>query len=101
MPKVQCDAAANEVNRLKAAVENEKLELQRAVDATASALKTAEDQLKRTEIRSPFDGILTVANFNDNAYVPAEPGALHGGRRSDTYVSGQVNEEDVGKLKPA
>ena len=99
VPKVQRDAAQNEVNRLTGIVENEKLELQRGVDATASALKAAEDQLKRTEIRSPFAGILTVINFNDNAYVLPNQ-ALFTVATQHTYVAGQVNEEDVGSLRP-
>ena len=60
VPKVQRDAAQNEVNRLHGIVENEKAELQHVVDATASVLKAAEDNIKRTEIKAPFDGILTV-----------------------------------------
>ena len=99
VPKVQRDAAANEVARLNGIVENEKLELQRGVDATASALKAADDQLKRTEIVAPFDGILTVVNFNDNAYVLPNQ-ALFTVATKDSYVAGQVNEEDVGQLLP-
>lgn len=99
IPKVQYDAAANEVNRLNGIVENEKLELHRAVDATASALKAAEDQLKRTEIRAPFPGIITVVNFNPDAFVLPNQ-ALFTVATKETYVSGQVNEEDVGQLRP-
>ena len=98
VPKVQRDADQNEVNRLTGVVENEKSELQHIVDLTASALKSAEDSLKRTEIRAPFDGILIGINFNDNAYVlPNQP--LFTVASRDTYVAGQVNEEDVGQLK--
>ncbi len=98
IPKVQYDAATNEVNRLNGIVENEKLELQRAVDATSSALKAAEDQLKRTDIRSPFAGIITAIDFNDNSFVLPNQ-ALFTVAVKDTYVAGQVNEEDVGQLK--
>ena len=97
-PRSSATPPQNEVNRLTGIVDNEKLELQRAVDATASALKATEDQLKRTEIRAPFDGILTAANFNDNAYVLPNQ-ALFTVATTETYVSGQVNEEDVGQLK--
>ena len=98
VPQVTRDAAQNEVNRLQLAVDNEKLELQRAVDAAANVLKTYQDQLKRTEIRAPFDGVLTFIGFNNNSYVLPNQ-ALFTVASSDTYVSGLVNEEDVGVLK--
>ena len=98
VPQVTRDAALNDVNRLKTAVDNEKLELQHAVDATANLLKTYQDQLQRTQVRAPFDGIVTVINFNDQAYVsPNQP--LFTVADSRTYVSGLVNEEDVGVLR--
>ena len=99
VPKVQRDAAQNEVNRLRGVVENETAELQHAKEITASALKAAEDNVKRTEIRAPFDGILTVPYFNDNAYVLPNQ-VLFTVATRETYVAGQVNEEDVGQLKP-
>ena len=98
VPKVQRDAAQNEVNRISALVENERLELDHAVDATHSALKATEDNLKRAEVKAPFDGILTGVNFNDNAYVLPNQ-ALFTVATKATYVSGQVNEEDVGQLR--
>lgn len=98
IPRVQRDAAQHEVDRLRGNVQNETLEIQRLVDATASGLKATEDQLKRTAIRAPFAGILTAANYNDNAYIlPNE--ALFTVASTETYVAGQVNEEDVGQLK--
>jgi RND family efflux transporter MFP subunit len=99
VPRVQIDAARNQVTALEGVVDNEKLELQRQVDTTAGVLKTYEDQLKRTEVRSPMDGILTSQFFNDGSYVLATQ-ALFGISSPILYVSGQVNEEDVGKLKP-
>ena len=92
------DAAQNEVNRLTLAVNNEKLELQRGVNAAASVLRTYQDQLKRTEIRAPFNGVLTFIGFNNNSYVLPNQ-ALFTVASSQTYVSGLVNEEDVGALK--
>lgn len=99
-PKVDFDAAVNEVNRLTSAVNTENLNFQHDVDTTASILKSAEDQLKRTEIHAPFDGILTVINFNNDAYVTTNQ-ALFTVANSSTYVSGEVNEEDVGALRKA
>ncbi len=98
VPRIQREAVQNDLNRLKTAVDNEKLDLQRGVDATSTALKTYQDQLKRTEILAPFDGVLTLIGFNNNAYVLPNQ-ALFTVAASETYVSGLVNEEDVGVLR--
>ena len=98
VPRVVREAAVNELNRLKIAVDNERRELDRAVDAAANVLKTYQDQLKRTEIRAPFDGVLVIPYFNNNAYVLPNQ-ALFLINSANTYVSGLVNEEDVGVLK--
>ena len=98
VPRVQREAAESAVNSLQTAVDNEVLELQRLVDTASNALKTAEDQTRRTEIRAPFDGILIAINYNDNAYVTTNQ-SLFTVADAHTYVSGEVNEEDVGALR--
>ncbi len=98
IPRVDYEAAQNEVTRLTAVVENEKLELQRQVDQAASIAKGLEDNVKRADIRSPMDGIVIVPAFNDGAYVTLNA-LLFTVADKRTYVVGQVNEEDVGKLK--
>jgi RND family efflux transporter MFP subunit len=104
---VTLQAARNQVTALQGSVDNENLELQRQVDTTAGVLKTYEDQLKRTEVRSPDAAtwlpadhcILTAQYYNNNSYVTTGL-ALFTVASPILYVSGQVNEEDVGKLKP-
>ena len=98
VPRVDREAAESDVGRLQTAVDNEGLELQRMVDTASNTLKTAEDQVRRTEIRAPFDGILTLINYNDNAYVTTNQ-SLFTVADARTYVSGEVNEEDVGALR--
>ncbi len=98
VPRVEREAAESDVGRLQTAVDNEILELQRMTDTAATALKAAEDQTRRTEIRAPFDGILTAINYNDNAYVTTNQ-SLFTVADATTYVSGEVNEEDVGALR--
>lgn len=98
IPRVEYEAARNEVDRITAAVENERIETQRQVDQTASVMKGVEEDLKRAEVRSPMDGIVIVPVFNDNAYVTMNA-LLFTIADKNTYVAGQVNEEDVGKLK--
>ena len=95
---VTMDAARNQVLALQGAVDNERLELQRQVDTTMGVVKTYQEQLKRTEVRSPIDGIMTVQFYADNSYVlQSQP--LFTVASPILYVNGQVNEEDVGKLK--
>ena len=98
VPQVQRDAARNLVSTLTDAVANETLELRHTVDAAASALKAAEDQQGRTQLKSPFDGVLTAIGFGDGAYVLPNQ-MVYTVATLATNVTGQVNEEDVGVLK--
>ena len=98
VPRVEREAAESAVSSLQTAVDNETLELRRLTDAAATALKAAQDQTRRTEVRAPFDGILISINYNDNAYVTINQ-ALFTVSDAHTYVSGEVNEEDVGALR--
>ena len=97
--KVDIDAANSELERLKSAVNTEGLNLQHDVDTYSAVLKAAQDQQRRAEVRSPFDGILTVVNYNDGAYVTLNQ-ALFTVASPATYVLGEVNEEDIGGLHP-
>ena len=92
------DAARSAVTQLAAAVDNERLGLNVVVDQAASALKAAKEQEGRTQLKAPFDGILTGAFFLEHSYVLPNQAVF---TVSDTAVTivGQVNEEDVGSLK--
>lgn len=96
--RVQQEAARQDAAHLDMVVQNEALELQRQLDTTAAIFHTCEENLKRTEIRAPIDGIIVVPYYNDGAYV-ASGAPLFSVSSKDLYVSGLVNEEDVGKLR--
>ena len=98
VPQVTVDAARGEVTRLQGATDNEVADLQHAVDVTLNAMKTYEEQVKRTRVESPMDGVLSFIGFGDNSYVLTNQ-ALFTISTEGMYVSGQVNEEDVGALK--
>ena len=98
IPQVQIDATQNTVNSLTSAVENETLALQREVELAQSALKAAQDAQARTELHAPFPGVLTGVGFNDNSYVLPNQ-AVYTVADAQIYITGQVNEEDVGQLK--
>ncbi len=97
--RVDFESAKNDVVRIQGAVDNEKLEIQRQMDNTAAAVKTLENQLQHAEVRSPLDGTLLTQAFNDNSFV-GNTALLFTVASDHKFVSGQVNEEDVGKLKP-
>ena len=98
VPQVTVNAAEGEVTRLQSAYDLELVELQRAVDSATTAYKAAQQQLERTEIKSQIDGVLTAINYDNNTYVLTTQ-ALFTVSSTGMYVSGEVNEEDVGALK--
>jgi RND family efflux transporter MFP subunit len=56
--------------------------------------------MKNSEIRSPMDGLLSAVSTIDGELV-AEGNQLFTVSSRKTYVRGEVNEEDVGEVKPA
>ena len=61
--------------------------------------KKLEAQMKNSEIRSPMDGLLTGIKTIDGELV-AEGTELFTVSSRKNYVRGEVNEEDVGEVKP-
>ncbi len=98
VPAADLEKAQAEVKRLTSAVEAERVDLQRSEDVLASSVSGLEDQLRKTEIRSPMDGIITTVNPADGDLV-FNNAVLFVVATRDTYVEGQVNEEDVGEIK--
>ena len=98
IPEVTRNAARGEVTRLQNAYDLEAIELQRAVDLTTTAFKAADEALKRTRVMSQIDGVLTAINYDNNTYVLTNQ-ALFTVSSTGMFVSGEVNEEDVGALQ--
>lgn len=99
VPVAQVAAARANVAQLEATVANERNTLQLRLDQATLAVRAQENQLKRSEIRSTLDGVLTAPPPNDGALVFVN-NPLFTVATESTYVAGQVNEEDVGGLKP-
>ncbi len=99
IPLVQREAARDEVMHLEMAIQNESLELERVLSTATTVLRNAEEAMKRNEVRAPIDGVIVLAFFNDGSFV-ANGAGLFSISSKDLYISGLVNEEDVGKLKP-
>jgi HlyD family secretion protein len=100
VPAVEFEKSKSEVNRLKGALENERIERDRNLQALEEAQKKLEAQMRASEIRAPMDGLLSAVSTIDGELV-AEGNQLFTVSSRKTYVRGEVNEEDVGEVKPA
>jgi HlyD family secretion protein len=99
VPAVEYEKAKNEASRLRGAVENERIERDRNLGTLEDACKKLEAQMKNSEIRAPMDGILSNIQAIDGELV-AEGNQLFTVASRKNYVRGEVNEEDVGEVKP-
>ena len=100
VPAVEYEKAKSEANRLRGALENERIERDRNLQALDETRKKLEAQMRNSEIRSPMDGLLGAVSTIDGELV-AEGNQLFTVSSRKTYVRGEVNEEDVGEVKPA
>jgi len=99
VPAVEYQKAKSEVNRLRGAVETERIERDRNLNSLEETTKKLEAQMKNAEVRSPIDGILTNVQTIDGELV-SDGNELFTVSSRKTYVRGEVNEEDVGEVKP-
>ena len=99
VPAVEYEKAKSEANRLRGALENERIERDRNLQALDEARKKLESQMRNSEIRGPMDGLLSAVSTIDGELV-AEGNQLFTISSRKTYVRGEVNEEDVGEVKP-
>jgi len=99
VPAVEYEKAKSEVNRLRSAVETERIDRDRNLNALEETAKKLEAQMKNSEVRSPIDGLLTNIQTIDGELV-SEGNELFTVASRKNYVRGEVNEEDVGEVKP-
>lgn len=99
VPQVEYEKAKSEVNRLRGSLENERIETDRNLQALDETCKKLEAQMKNSEIRAPMDGLLTAVGTID-AELVGEGNQLFTISSRKSYVRGEVNEEDVGEVKP-
>lgn len=99
MPAVDYEKAKSEAKRLHGVVETERIERDRNLESLEDTCKKLEAQMKNSEIRSPMDGLLTSIETIDGELV-GEKSELFTVSSRKTYVRGEVNEEDVGEVKP-
>ena len=99
VPAVEYEKAKSEANRLRGALENERIERDRNLQALDESRKKLEAQMRNSGIRAPMDGLLGAVSTIDGELV-AEGNQLFTVSSRKTYVRGEVNEEDVGEVKP-
>ena len=99
VPAVEYQKAKSEANRLRGAVETERIERDRNLNSLEVTTKKLEAQMKSAEVRSPIDGLLTNVQTIDGELV-SDGNELFTVSSRKNYVRGEVNEEDVGEVKP-
>jgi RND family efflux transporter MFP subunit len=99
VPTVEYERAKSEVNRLRGVVEGERIERDRNLEALNQTRKKLEAQMRSSEIRAPMDGLLTNVLTIDGELVK-DGNELFTVSSRKNYVRGEVNEEDVGEIKP-
>jgi RND family efflux transporter MFP subunit len=99
VPAVEYEKAKSEVNRLRSAVETERIDRDRNLNALEETAKKLEAQMKNSEVKAPIDGLLTNIQTIDGELV-SDGNELFTVASRKNYVRGEVNEEDVGEVKP-
>jgi RND family efflux transporter MFP subunit len=99
VPAVEYQKAKSEANRLRGAVEAERIERDRNLNSLGETTKKLEAQIKNSEVRAPIDGVLTNVQTIDGELV-SDGNELFTVSSHKNYVRGEVNEEDVGEVKP-
>jgi len=69
VPAVEYQKSKSEVNRLRGAVETERIERDRNLNSLEETTKKLEAEMKNAEVRSPIEGILTNVQTIDGALV--------------------------------
>ena len=99
VPAVEYQKAKSEANRLRGAVETERIERDRNLNSLEETTKKLEAQMRSAEVRSPIEGLLTNVQTIDGELV-SDSNELFTVSSRRNYVRGEVNEEDVGEVKP-
>jgi RND family efflux transporter MFP subunit len=99
VPAVDFEKAKSEAKRLRGVVETERIERDRNLETLEESCKKLEAQMKNSEIRAPMDGLLTSIQTIDGELV-GEGNEIFTVSSLKNYVRGEVNEEDVGEVKP-
>ena len=96
---VELEKAKNLVSQLRDQVQNEAITLDNDVDSLQRALDALQAQLKQNELVSPLDGVVLNIYANPGEFLPPQTQLCRIGSAANQIVA-NVNEEDIGYLKP-
>jgi RND family efflux transporter MFP subunit len=99
VPAADYEKAKSEAKRLRGVVESERIETDRNLAMLEETCKKLEAQMKSSEIRAPMDGLLTAIQTIDGELV-SNGNELFTVSSRKNYLRGEVNEEEVGEVKP-
>jgi RND family efflux transporter MFP subunit len=97
VPTSEVERARNEVQGLRERVTNEQVELERMLTLAQQQAGAVRDRKTRCEVRAPLTGVLTAVAVATGDLIP-ENAAPFVVESKSSYLEGQVNEEDVGRL---
>src|SRR5438552_18050139 len=69
VPAVEYQKAKSEANRLRGAVETERIERDRSLNSLEETTTKLEAQMKHSEVRAPIDGLLTNVKIIDGKLI--------------------------------
>jgi len=99
LAQVELDKAKNVLSQLKDQVQNETAGLDNDVASQQRALDALQAQFKQNDLVSPLDGIVLNIYANPGEFLPGETQLCRIGSAANEIVA-NVNEEDIGQLKP-
>ena len=98
VPAVEYQKSKSEVNRLRGAVETERIERDRNLNSLQETAKKLETEMKNAEVRSQIDGILTNVQTIDGELV-SDGNELFTVSSRKTYVRGEVKPGMTAKVQ--
>ena len=96
---VEYEKAQHELQSLQEQVQNETMSLNNDVDSSQRIRDALGEQLKEMELTAPLDGIVLNSYVNLGEFIPPQTQLCRIGSAANTIIA-NVNEEDVGYLKP-
>jgi len=99
LAQIELDKATIAVKDLRDKVQNEQLTLDNDVDTMQRLLDALQAQVKQNQLVAPIDGVILNIYANPGEFLPPQTQLCRIGSAANQIVA-NVNEEDIGDLKP-
>lgn len=96
---IEYEKASNELTSLREQVQTESLNLKMEVDNLTRSTETVRSKLGQLQVTSPLDGVVLNLFCHLGEFVPPQAELCRIGSSANQIVA-QINEEDVGYLRP-